>query len=292
VSQFIKNQCNVLKKPNNTFFYKEICEDLEDISNKEILSFFKKNFFLVPINNLSNLGLMTGYYEPELKAFMKKGKERYPVYINPEKLQLKGLSKKTRAEINAGALENKGLEIAWAESEIEVFFLHVQGSGRLKLDNGKTIKVRYAGNNDKKYTSIGKVLIDENKIKKENISMFTIKNWLYENHKEARKIMERNERYIYFEEYKGNIKGSSNFKLKPDISIAVDPKFHKPGKIFIIKEANNISKPFLVIAHDRGSAIKGKNRIDLFTGFGKKAEKKAAELNSKILIWELKTRKF
>lgn len=246
----------------------------------------------MPITSSSNLGLMTGYYEPELKAFKKKGKKRYPIYSNPEKLQLKTLAKKTRAEINEGALANKGLEIAWAESEIEVFFLHVQGSGRLKLDNGTTIKVRYAGNNSKAYTSIGKVLMDENKIKKENISMFTIKNWLYKNYKEARKIMERNERYIYFEEYKGNIKGSSSFILKPDISIAVDPKFHKPGTIFIIKEANNKSKPFLAIAHDRGAAIKGKNRIDLFTGFGKKAEKKAAELNSKILIWELKPRKF
>ena len=234
---------------------------------------------------------MTGYYEPEINAFTKKDKERYPIYSNPENLKIKGLSNKTREEINKGALDNKGLEIAWAESEIEVFFLQVQGSGRLKLENGEIIKVRYAGNNNKEYTSIGKILKDENKIIKENISMFTIKNWLYKNKKEARKIMERNERYIYFEKYKGNIKGSSNFILKPNISIAVDPKFHKPGTIFIIKEANNKSKPFLAIAHDRGAAIKGKNRIDLFTGFGKKAEKKAAELSSKIYIWKLKPKK-
>ena len=231
---------------------------------------------------------MTGYYEPELKAFKKKGKDRYPIYNNPEKLNLKNLSKKTRAEINQGALSNKGLEIAWAENEIEVFFLHVQGSGRLKLDNGKTIKVKYAGNNNKAYTSIGKVLVEENKIKKENISMFTIKNWLYENYKEARKIMERNERYIYFEEYIGNIRGSSSFILSPNISIAVDPNFHKPGTIFIIKEANNKSKPFLAIAHDRGVAIKGKNRIDLFTGFGKKAEKKSSRIKFRDLYMGVK----
>ena len=234
---------------------------------------------------------MTGYYEPELIAFNKKGIERYPIYSNPEKYKMENLSQKTREEINKGVLANKGLEIAWAESEIEVFFLQVQGSGRLKMENGEIIKVRYAGNNNKAYTSIGKVLKDENKIPKENISMFTIKNWLYENKKEARRIMEKNERYIYFEKYSGNIKGSSNFILMPNISIAVDPKFHKPGTLFIIKEASNKSKPFLAIAHDKGAAIKGKNRIDLFTGYGKKAEKKAAELNSKILIWKLEPRK-
>ena len=245
-----------------------------------------------PIYNTSNFGLMTGYYEPELVAFKKKGIGRYPIYRNPEKFNMKFLAKKTREEINKGALANKGLEIAWAQNEIETFFLHVQGSGRLKMENGEIIKVRYAGNNNKGYTSIGKVLKDENKITKENISMFTIKNWLYKNKKESRKIMEKNERYIYFEKYEGNIKGSSNFTLKPNVSIAVDPKFHKPGTIFIIKEVNNKSKPFLAIAHDRGAAIKGKNRIDLFTGYGKKAEKKAAELNSKIFIWKLKPKKF
>ena len=231
---------------------------------------------------------MTGYYEPELNAFHEKGQDRYPIYNNPNKFKNNVLSKKTRKEINDGALENKRLEIAWVENEIEAFFLHVQGSGRLRFKNGAVIKVRYSGNNNKKYTSIGKVLLDSKKIKKENISMFTIKNWLYENKKEARKVMEKNERYIYFEKYKGNIKGSSTITLKPKISIAVDPKFHKPGSIFIIKEANNKARPFLAIAHDRGAAIKGKNRIDLFTGFGKEAEKIAAELNKKIFIWKLK----
>ena len=165
------------------------------------------------------------------------------------------LSKKTRKEINNGALANKGLEIAWAENEIEAFFLHVQGSGRLKFKNGKVIKIRYAGNNEKKYTSIGKILLDSNRIKKENISMFTIKKWLYENKKEARKLMEKNERYIYFEKYTGTIKGSSMATLKPYTSIAIDPKYHKQGTIFIIKEVGNDTKPFLAVAHDRGSAI-------------------------------------
>ena len=95
---------------------------------------------------------MTGYYEPELTAFNKKGIERYPIYSNPEKYKMENLSQKTREEINKGALANKGLEIAWAESEIEVFFLHVQGSGRLKMENGEIKKVRYASNNNKAYT--------------------------------------------------------------------------------------------------------------------------------------------
>ncbi len=235
---------------------------------------------------------MTGYYEPEVYVFHNRGKDRYPIYKNPNKFKMSVLSNKTRKEINEGALKNKGLEIAWAENEIEAFFLQVQGSGRLKFKNGEIIKVRYAGNNNKSYTSIGKILIDNDKIKKKNVSMYTIKNWLYENKKEARKVMEKNERYIYFEQYKGNIRGSASFKLKPKISIAVDPKFHEPGTIFIIKSANSNAKPFLAIAHDQGAAIKGKNRIDLFTGSGKQAEIIAAELNKKIFIWKLKPRYF
>ena len=181
---------------------------------------------------------MTGYYEPELRAFHKKGKNRYPIYQNPDKFKMYDLSQSTRKEINDGALKEKGLEIAWVENEVEAFFLHVQGSGRLKFNNGEVIKVRYAGSNDKAYTSIGKVLFDSDKIKEDNISMYTIKNWLYKNKREARKVMEKNKRYIYFEKYEGSIKGSSSVTLKPKISVAVDPNFHQPGTIFIIKKVN------------------------------------------------------
>ena len=99
--------------------------------------------------------------------------------------------------------------------------------------------------------------------------------------------MNMNARYIYFEEYKGEIKGSARVSLVPNISIAVDKRFIKKGEAIIIQNKNNSSDTFLWVAHDEGVAIKGNSRIDLFTGFGYKSEKKAAILNKKIFTWKL-----
>ena len=103
--------------------------------------------------------------------------------------------------------------------------------------------------------------------------------------------MEKNERYIFFKEYTGNVKGSASIELTPFVSIAVDPNYHKPGDIFIIIDKEDKSKKFLAIAHDTGAAIKGKNRIDIFTGYGKEPEKIAATMKKEILIWKLSPRK-
>ena len=113
------------------------------------------------------------------------------------------------------------------------------------------------------------------------------KKWLYDNPKLARQIMEKNERYIFFEAYKGSITGSSGVSLLPMSSVAVDTKYIKYGTLLIIQNIYNNEDVFLAIAHDKGNAIKGKNRIDLFTGYGLMAEKEAATLNKKIKVWEL-----
>ena len=194
--------------------------------------------------------------------------------------------KSSRKEINKGLLKNKGLELAWVENEIEAFFFHIQGSGRLRFPNGKTTRVKFSGSNNRSYTSIGKILLKKKKIKKENISMYSIKDWLYKNKEEAIKIMEQNERYIFFEEYKGEIKGSAGVDLRPMISVAVDTSYYDLGDLLLINDIKN-NKNFLVIAHDTGAAIKGPARIDLFTGFGPEAEMLAAGLNNKISINKL-----
>ena len=118
--------------------------------------------------------------------------------------------------------------------------------------------------------------------------MYTIKKWLYHNTKLSRSIMEKNERFIYFEKYKGDTKGSAGIALIPMVSVAVDNSYITYGMPLIIENTYNKNDIFLAIAHDKGAAIRGKNRIDLFTGFGKKAEEKAATLNTKIRVWTLK----
>ncbi|OUU62794.1 MAG: hypothetical protein CBC22_03180 [Alphaproteobacteria bacterium TMED62] len=269
-----KNKCLLITNSNTPSF-------------EEAKNFFIGNFYY----NIETLyirnGIMTGYYEPEVNAYNYKKNQSYPIYkINKQKYG-DSIFKSPRNKINKGILKNKELEIAWIENEIEAFFLHIQGSGRLRFPNGKLIKIKYSGSNEKPYTAIGKILVDKKKIKQENISMFTIKKWLYKNPEKAREVMEKNERYIYFEEYTGEIKGSAGIKLEPMVSVAVDRNYYDLGDILLITEVDT-KKSFLGIAHDTGSAIKGKNRIDLFTGFGKNAERLAAGLNKKVTVHKLK----
>ena len=179
------------------------------------------------------------------------------------------------------------MEIAWVENEIEAFFLHIQGSGRLQLENNKTIKVRYAGSNKKRYTSLGKILIQKGHISKKNVDMYKIKKWLYKNKNKSREFLNMNQRYIFFEKYSGNIKGSSGMELVPYISVATDKRFIKKGEMIIIQSSDNRKEIFIGIAHDEGAAIKGENRIDLFSGHGDKAERIAAKLNKKIFVRKL-----
>ena len=255
-------------------------------TKKEAINFLIDNFKVFS-DIKKNTGLMTGYYEPEVFAFSEKKKSRYPIYRNPKAFGMISKANLSRKEINKGALDNKGLEIAWLEDEIEAFFLQIQGSGRLRFSKDKIIKIRYSGSNGKKYTSIGKILIKKGIFKKEEVTMLSIKNWLYKNPLKARKIMENNERYIFFETYKGNIKGSSLINLVPNVSVAVDEKYIHSGTPLIIEDIENKRNIFLALAHDKGNAIKGAQRIDLFTGYGKEAELLASGLKRKIRVWPL-----
>ena len=288
-TNLILDSCNE-NKPNFKIKYNLCDKSISKIySSKEAVNFLKEKFFLIP--EVNNIGLMTGYYEPELRAYKSKGNSRYPIYKNPNIIGNKKLTELSRQQINRGALNGYNLEIAWVENEIEAFFLHIQGSGRLKFSNTEVIKIKYAGNNNKKYKSIGKILIKKGYLKKQEVNMFSIKKWLYDNPNLARKIMEKNKRFIFFEVYKGEIEGSSQLPLVPKVSVAVDDSYIKSGTPIIIQNIENKKDIFLGLAHDKGNAIKGKYRIDLFTGFGKNAEFIASGLKKKIRVWPLELNK-
>ena len=285
-----KHTCENLIFKSKHSIYKENCLlalNNENSSFEAAKDFFKNNFYYNKESFYPEYGIMTGYYEPEVKAYKYKKNDSYPIYKINKKKYGDIIFKSSRNRINKGILDNKGLEIAWVDNEIEAFFLQIQGSGRLRFPNDQVIRIKYSASNDRPYTAIGKILIDQDIIKKENISMFTIKKWLYKNPERARELMDKNERYIYFEEYIGEVKGSSGMKLEPMVSVAVDRNYYNLGDILLITEVDS-KKSFLGIAHDTGVAIKGKNRIDLFTGFGRNAEKLAAGLNKKIVVRKLK----
>jgi membrane-bound lytic murein transglycosylase A len=170
--------------------------------------------------------------------------------------------------------------------------LHIQGSGTIELSNGESMAVGYDGDNGHDYFSIGRSLIREGVIAKENISMQSISKWMRENKKEAASLRQKNKRFIFFKERKkAEPVGASGTIVTPMHSAAVDNNFlmyHLPLWVNVenfytdrpTKEYSN-----LFIAQDTGSAIKGATRIDLFLGKGKNAEKLAGSLNSNGFLW-------
>lgn len=259
--------------------WKIICSKIKRI-NKINLEFIRRNFF--PITVQTNKGILTGYYEPEIKISEKKtNKYKYPILkksynLNFERKEI--LKKYSRVNV-----------LYWTNDEIDLFFLHVQGSGIGVLPNGKRVKLAYAGNNGFKYTSIGKVLIKKNAIKKEDISLKSIKVWLKRNPNEVENILNHNKRFIFFtenHELNNYPKGAMNIELIPEISIAVDKSIYPYGLPFILK-LNKREYNKLVLAHDTGSAIKGYNRADLFIGRGEESGKIAGNLKEFLELYVL-----
>ena len=161
-----------------------ICEKYERLNFKSFINDFNKNFEIQDLkknNSEKSYGILTGYYEPAIKAYSYPKSGAYPIYKHPKTSMEKISSNIPRKKINEGYLKNKNLEIAWVENEIEAFFLHIQGSGRLILEDKSFLKVRFAGSNNMNYTSLGKILIEKGYLSKKNIDMYKIKSWLYKN---------------------------------------------------------------------------------------------------------------
>jgi membrane-bound lytic murein transglycosylase A len=242
-------------------------------------------------------GLVTGYYEPEVKGSRKKGgKHQVPVYAKPDDLvmlvsdaerarfndQVTGVRKTpkgevpyyTRAEIDAGALRGRGLELLWLDDPVELFFMQVQGSGLVQLSEGGTVRLGFAAKNGHPYTSIGKKLVEMGEGAPADMTMQGVKAWLRADPKRARKLMHQNKSYIFFAEIKGDGPiGAQRVALTPGRSLAVDTEFHALGTpVFVSAPGLKTpeGRPFhrLMIAQDVGSAIRGEQRGDIYWGSG------------------------
>ena len=261
------------------------------------------------INN--NSAHFTGYYEPILNGSLTQYREfQYPIYGLPEDLisvdlglsnpdsknqKLVGRLEEgkvvpyfTRSEIEDGALANRGLEIIWLDSPIDLFFLHIQGSGRIILEDNKEIRVSFAGKYGHKYFPIGAELVRMGEIKKENISLQSITRWLKNHPKKVRKILNKNPSYIFFriqDSVLGGPKGAQGSALFPRRSVAIDSNIFNYGYPFWISindRGNRREKILetLVFGQDTGSAIKGPLRIDVFLGSGREAKIEAGTMNN------------
>ena len=224
--------------------------------------------------------IFTGYYEPILEgSFNKSEKCRYPLYRPPGE----AIPRYRRAEIDGGgSLAGRNLEIIWVDDFVGLFFLHVQGSGKIRLPDGRLTQVGYAQSNGYPYRSIGAYLIDEGKLKKGDLSMKSIKKFLREHPKEAANILNYNERYVFFRFVENGPLGALNVPVTGGRTIASDHNVYPKGALALIRARKPVMdketvvswKPFsrFVLNKDAGGAIIGAGRIDLFCGSSNKAE--------------------
>ena len=271
--------------------FRDVCEIasiVNGMNQKQVKNFFDNWFvpFEVLTKDNREKGLFTGYYEPELKGSKTKNEiYKYPVYGRPNNLTNDLYY--SRKEIENDALRNKELELLYVNDKVDLFFMHIQGSGRVILDDGVTIQLSYAGKNNQPYTSIGSYMLENNIIKKSKASYYAIKSWLKNNPEKAKQIMNINDSYIFFKiSDKEYVTGAAQVPLTPQRSLAIDSDILPYGfPIWLeskIKPEGKSAKPFrkLLVTQDTGSAIKGTIRGDVFFGRGKDAEELAAGMNS------------
>ena len=282
--------------------------------------FFEKNFQpceIITKDNSSAVddGFVTAYYEPEVSASRIKADEYLaPLYARPDDLidvndeiRPEGFDNEfrfarritssdgtkieeypDREAINAGYLEGKGLEIAWVKDAAEALFIHIQGSARLRFDNGQFTRVGYAAKSGHPYTAVGKVLLELGELTRENCGMQAIRQWFSSNPDQVISVLNQNRSYIFFNEYPitntndGPV-GAAKVNLTTERSLAVDRNQHTYGSpvwIEALKPFQQGEQPFrkLMIAQDTGSAIIGPSRGDLFMGSGDAAGKAAGDI--------------
>ncbi|MDR1243212.1 MAG: MltA domain-containing protein [Deltaproteobacteria bacterium] len=228
----------------------------------------------------------TGYYEPTLDASYRPGPMyAFPLYSKPPDLQPNQLFFDRRAIDRLRVLAGRGLELAWVRDELDAYFLHIQGSGRLIFPDGSVKHVLYAGKNGRPYVSLGAVLRDRGLLDADNISMPSIRDSLLKIPEEKAALLDMNPSYVFFRLADDGPIGSMGSILTPQASLAVDPRVLPYGSLVFFNTllpgqtgGHQLPLYALGLPQDSGGAIKGR-RIDIFFGAGKAAEHAAGYLN-------------
>jgi membrane-bound lytic murein transglycosylase A len=277
-------------------------------------AFFEQNFLPLRISRLGeDAGFVTGYYEPVIDGSRTRTDVyTVPVYRRPSNLFVRGFSQDSvglpnkgevfrkigrrklvpyydRGEIEDGAIAGRGLEICWLKNPTDLLFAQIQGSARVHLEDGSTIRINYDAHNGYPYTAVGRVLIERGIIPKEQMSMQKIREWMDQNPDGAKELRRQNRSYVFFREVQLSDKdepvGAQGVPLTPGRSIAVDRALHVYGTPFFIEgelpiESEQSRTPFrrLMIAQDTGSAIVGPARADLYFGAGADAGRVSGRL--------------
>ncbi|KAF0224183.1 MAG: membrane-bound lytic murein transglycosylase [Rhodospirillaceae bacterium] len=257
------------------------------------------------VNNGSADGMFTGYFEPELAGSRtKKGRFTVPILGKPRDLVTrKGADGSTesgrmvggtftpyprRAEIEAGAIASQATPLAWVEDPVDAHILHIQGSGRIRLEDGSVLRLGVAATNGHKFVGVSKILRDRGLI--EDTSMPGVRAWLKANPARAKALMAENPRYVFYTPISGDGPvGSEGVALTAGRSMAVDPRYVALGLPLFLDTVEPSGQPLrrLVMAQDTGAAIKGPIRGDFFWGTGEEAFDKAGRMKSPGRYWIL-----
>ncbi len=258
----------------------DFCDDLPT-EEKKLKRYIEKNLtpYQVAVRGKTT-GKITGYYESELTGSRTHTNgAQVPVYGLPYRYQ-KDRKIEPRHIIEADA-DFPAPIVAWADDPVDLFLLHVQGSGRMTTPEGE-IRLGYAGNNGHTFRGIGSILADEDLIDEAGHSMPQIREWLQAHPKEARELMAQNPRYIFFKEIQGETPiGTAGVPLTPEHSVAVDKRYipMQTPMWLVTQKPNGEPLRRLVVAQDTGNAIQGGIRADFFWGHGEEAFQQAGRMN-------------
>ncbi|MDO9054550.1 MAG: MltA domain-containing protein [Gallionella sp.] len=313
-----QQSCRALKnKPD----WQTVCaraHELVQPDNEALRLFFEETFTRYQVFNPdgSSQGLITGYYEPRLSGSrVRTARFKYPLYAAPDDMltidlsevypQLKDMRLRgrldgrrilpyfSRADIDEGKGALRGRELFWVENAVDLFFLQIQGSGRIELADGALVKVGYADQNGHPYVSIGKKLIEMGELKIEQASMQGIKRWAEQNPAKLTALLEHNPSYVFFRELPEGLSaplGALGVPLTNQYSIAIDPRTIPLGApVFLSTTYPNTAEPLnrLMLAQDTGGAIRGAVRADFFWGFGDQAGAQAGRMKQSGQMWVL-----
>jgi membrane-bound lytic murein transglycosylase A len=315
------NSCSVLIKQKNKNInkWKKVCDEafkMENPSNSAIYKYLKNNFNLFKSWNDqgSDKGLITGYYQPILKGSRLPSKKySTPIYQTPKDLITVDLSdiypemkyKRLRGKIEGNKLKPyfsreqisskdnllRGSELFWVDDPVEAFFLEIQGSGIIELEDGIQIPIGYADQNGHPYRSMGRALIQAGELSKHKVTMQSIKAWGKKNKKKLKNFLNKNPSYVFFRELEKGLAGpigAQGIPILAQRSIAIDRRYIPMGAPTIIATTypnSNESMNRLVIAQDTGGAIKGEVRVDYFWGSGPEAGRSAGAMKQEGNVW-------
>jgi membrane-bound lytic murein transglycosylase A len=306
---------------SNRTEWRDVCTAASRLTAPDVWAaraFFERHFIPWQIANDDGTpdGLITGYYEPLLRGSRNQGgRYRFPVYAVPDDLitvdlaelypELKAMRLRgrlqgrrivpyyDRSQIESGSAPLRGKELLWVDDEIDLFFLHIQGSGRVALDDGRTIRVGYADQNGHPYRSIGRVLVERGDLTLEQASMQGIKQWAREHPQQLTDLLNSNRSYVFFRDLGipgAGPPGALGVALTPERSIAVDPR-HVPlgAPVYVATTWPGTARPLnrLMLAQDTGGAIRGPVRADFFWGHGEIAAREAGRMKERLRMWVL-----